>query len=140
MRLISLYNHLFLTVLFFIAHSSNAQVQGTRSAIIEDMVSIAGLKGGNISKSILLSADSLTIQGDSISNSSILSYKLTVVYESGSDPVEFESRNGGKLTDAMRSAIQKAYKGCNVFVEFIKGRSSDGTVHSHSPLSFKIVD
>ena len=54
--------------------------------------------------------------------------------------MELESIDGGKLTDAMRLAIQKAYNGCNVFVEFIKIGASDGTVHSHPPLSFKIVD
>jgi len=99
---------------------------------------LCGIKGGKISKPDLLSANSLIIEQDSSSDFQIIAFKLTVVYPS--ELLEFENAGDGKITEEMKTALKKTYEGCKVFIEYIKSLSSDGTLHSHPPISYRVVE
>jgi len=117
---------------------SKAQEANNKFVRTGEYVTLCGIKGGKISKPDLLSANSLIIEQDSSSDFQIIAFKLTVVYPS--ELLEFENAGDGKITEEMKTALKKTYEGCKVFIEYIKSLSSDGTLHSHPPISYRVVE
>lgn len=123
---------------FFNLDLSQAQDSNEKISWSGETVTLDGMKEGKVFKSDLISADSLNIEQDSAAEYHISAFKLTVVCPS--EILEFENAVDGRLTDEMKAALKKTQKGCNVFIEYIKSRSSEGKLYSHPPISYRIVE
>ena len=117
-----------LILLFNVALSSVAQ-----TPVMTDMkASIAGKSEGAITRKELLNAKGLTADK---AGYRITEFKMTVVNSNG--PNEFTGANG-KLTKAMRNAIQLASPHAKVYFEYIKCIDKKGNSHLASPISIEL--